>query len=149
MVNATNKSKKRPPNDDTDEHSTFCRELAEFREKNRTSAWNYLVKQGAIDSERVLELRGMIRRKPVEFRKAMVELARDCGVLRGLDQYAPFDLKVECRNSTSRLNMCVMIAEAIASDHGGWAARKRIPRKPPGVATTRARKVDAGTAASV
>jgi hypothetical protein len=148
MTNATTRSKKKRKTD-TDEFLSFCRSLARFRERNRTTAWEYLVKQGAIESQRALELRAMIRRNPAEFRKSMVELARDCGVLGALIEYAPFDLRVECRTSTSRLNMCVMIAEAIASDHGGWEARKRIPRKPPGVATTRARKVDAGTAASV
>jgi hypothetical protein len=147
MTKSANRSKKKRDSSDTDQ--SFYRRLAWFRARNRQAAWEFLVKQEAIDTGRALELQGMIKRDPVAFRKAMIELARDTGVLGSLFEYAPFDLRVDCRGKISRLNMAVMIAEAIASDHGGWEARRKLPRKHAGSVATRSRNGAAAKEARV
>jgi hypothetical protein len=123
-----------------DKDISFGRTLARFRAQMRDPAWRYLVDQGLVTEQHAAELRRMIRSKPAEFRRAMIDLARDYGLLEKLDDYCPFKPRLSTTN-VGLLNMAFMIAEALHRQEEGrrWAALEKRPRKE-GPTTTKPRR---------
>lgn len=124
-----------------DKDISFGRTLARFRAQMRDPAWRYLVDQGLVTEQHAAELRRMIRSKPAEFRRVMIDLARDYGLLRKLDDYCPFNSRLGTPTNVGLLNMAFMIAEALHRQEEGrrWAALEKRPRKA-GPTTTKSRR---------